>query len=229
MRRSSDRVSWGDRMTVRRVPVALALAALIALAGCGTSEGMASPSGTAPPASRAASTPASSAPSESAPPGATETPAATVTASPTPAATATPEPTPTTQPEPTGEPVYQSIEDVEIGQCFMAIRDVDDESVLAASIVDCAQPHDSELFALELLEGAPDAPYPGDRALDDLAIELCDAAFEAYVGVDYQDSVYEYSYFTPSEATWSIGDREVICVIEHADEPNEGSVRGSNN
>ena len=216
-------------MTVRRDPVALDLAALVALAGCGTSEGTAPPSATAAPPSTTTTTPASAEPSESATPDATATATATLTPTPAATATATPEPTPTAQPEPAGEPVYQSIEDVEIGQCFMAIRDVDDESVLAASIVDCAEPHDSELFALELLEGAPDAPYPGDQALDDPAIELCDAAFEAYVGVDYQDSVYEYSYFTPSEATWAIGDREVICVIEHADELNEGSVRGSNN
>ena len=141
-------------MAGRQLLVAVAIIAVVAVAGgCGT----ATPSPSTP-----------SAVPVSPPPGTADPSAA---------------PSRTATPAPSREVSYQATEDLRIGDCYEPVEDADDQTLLAAIIVPCEQPHPNEVFGLGDLPGGPDAPFPGVDPVDDDAIELCVSAFESYVGV----------------------------------------------
>lgn len=189
-------------MAGRQLLVAVAIIAVVAVAGgCGT----ATPSPSTP-----------SAVPVSPPPG---------TADPSAAPSAAPDRTAT--PAPSREVSYQATEDLRIGDCYEPVEDADDQTLLAAIIVPCEQPHPNEVFGLGDLPGGPDAPFPGVDPIDDDAIELCDSAFESYVGVALDNSRYSYVYYTPTEESWAGGDRVVMCSVEDGGRLIEGSVEGT--
>jgi hypothetical protein len=186
----------------RQLLVAVAIIAVVAVAGgCGT----ATPSPSTP-----------SAVPVSPPPG---------TADPSAAPSAAPDRTAT--PAPSREVFYQATEDLRVGDCYEPVEDADDQTLLAAIIVPCEQPHPNEVFGLGDLAGGPDAPVPGVDPVDDDAIELCDSAFESYVGVALDNSRYSYVYYTPTEESWAGGDRVVMCSVEDGGRLIEGSVEGT--
>jgi hypothetical protein len=186
----------------RQLLVAVAIIAVVAVAGgCGT----ATPSPSTP-----------SAVPVSPPPG-TADPSAAPSAAPDRAAT----------PAPSREVFYQATEDLRVGDCYEPVEDADDQTLLAAIIVPCEQPHPNEVFGLGDLAGGPDAPFPGVDPVDDDAIELCDSAFESYVGVALDNSRYSYVYYTPTEESWAGGDRVVMCSVEDGGRLIEGSVEGT--
>jgi hypothetical protein len=71
--------------------------------------------------------------------------------------------------------------------------------------------------------------YPGDDVVSQKAEEGCSAAFEPFVGLSYDASTLDYTYYTPTETTWTqIDDRLVSCLI--ADTQNDavtGTLKGS--
>ena len=189
-------------MAGRQLLVAVAIIAVVAVAGgCGT----ATPSPSTP-----------SAVPVSPPPGTADSSAAPSAA-----------PDRTATPAPSREVSYQATEDLRIGDCYEPVEDADDQTLLAAIIVPCEQPHPNEVFGLGDLPGGPDAPFPGVDPIDDDAIELCDSAFESYVGVALDNSRYSYVYYTPTEESWAGGDRVVMCSVEDGGRLIEGSVEGT--
>lgn len=122
-------------------------------------------------------------------------------------------------PAPEGEVNYW---DLEVGMCL-------DDANLPATftsipLVDCAEPHDSEVYAVETLA---DGAYPGEEEIFRLAEEVCLDAFEPYVGISYDRSLYYFAYYWPEKNNWGAGDRDVVCVLFDENGQTEGSVRGS--
>jgi len=140
-----------------------------------------------------------------------------------------PEPAPETTvaipPEQFGE---VSVFDITTGMC--STRDaVDAASSTEAGVsvfptVDCAEPHDLEVYATYEMT---DAEFPGPDATRAVAEEQCLAAFESYVGRPYATSTLEFTWLSPNQQTWDqLGDRQVFCLLQ-AGEPVEGSFAGS--
>ncbi|MEP6482513.1 MAG: septum formation family protein [Rhodoglobus sp.] len=78
-------------------------------------------------------------------------------------------------------------------------------------VVDCAKPHDSEVYLDGNLKGGN---FPGDSAIQNEAESVCGGGFAAFVGAPYEQGTgYSYSYFTPSAKSWATGDRLVSCVV----------------
>ncbi len=99
-----------------------------------------------------------------------------------------------------------SVLELEVGTCF---DDPDSyESVSDVPIVDCDQPHDNEVFANEDLTGSE---YPGSDQVKNRADAICLEKFASYVGIAYEDSIYDIGSLFPTDQTWDVGDREVIC------------------
>lgn len=96
-------------------------------------------------------------------------------------------------------------------------------TVTTAPIVPCDEPHDSEAYAsFQLQDGA----YPGDDAISAAADELCYGAFETFAGIAWEDSVYDYSYYLPTQDSWNNrGDREVLCTIFDRDGQVTGTLK----
>jgi len=108
---------------------------------------------------------------------------------------------------------------LEVGTCFDDPESF--EEVSDVPRVDCPEPHDNEVIALRQLEGSS---FPGDDVVAGLADELCIVAFDGYIGVPYEDSLYEFGWLVPTSASWDAGDREVICFIY---DPTFAKITGS--
>lgn len=138
----------------------------------------------------------------------------------------------TASPEPTeaGSPGLRetSVFDLEVGHCFST----DTDEILAVGVVDCAETHHYEVFAL-LDHPAGDADaFPGDQPLLEYADTMCQPPFEEFVGHDYQTSIWYISALRPSEETWAEGDREIVCALNQRDEAGDplavtGSAEGA--
>ncbi len=115
---------------------------------------------------------------------------------------------------------------VQQGDCILfPDEDGDVESFEAVS---CDEPHDGEIYQLFNIEGYEE--FPGESVISSDAQAGCRAAFEPFVGIDYDSSQYFFTFLSPSEATWDgVDDREVICIITTADgEPQlTGSLEGA--
>ena len=66
-------------------------------------------------------------------------------------------------------------------------------------------------------------------AVSDAAQTGCYDAFEAYMGISYEESWYGFDGLLPTDQSWEMGDREVVCFVEPYD-PNisvsVGSAKG---
>jgi hypothetical protein len=91
--------------------------------------------------------------------------------------------------------------------------------------VDCGSPHDAEVFGVPTLPGETGAPYPGDGEIDSLSDALCMGEFASYVGIDFQDSKWEFAYMPPDEVSWNkYDDRLVVCSLN---DPSFNKIEGS--
>ena len=112
---------------------------------------------------------------------------------------------------------------LEVGTCF---DDTEESQVSSVPEVDCAEPHDNEVFAV--FDYTETDTFPGSEALNAAATDLCIAQFQDYVGEAYIDSTLEVFPIIPTEASWDEGDREVICGLYNIDFSKlTGSMRGS--
>lgn len=122
------------------------------------------------------------------------------------------------------------VTDLRIGDCFDS--GVDDSggdtvSVQGVDVVDCAAPHNNEVFALRQLPDGPDTLFPGDEEAFVRSGELCLQDFAGYVGVVYEDSVLDVSVVYPSAETWAEGDREIVCAVYDPSGAVSGTLRGA--
>lgn len=99
--------------------------------------------------------------------------------------------------------------------------------VAEVQVVVCSEPHDSEVYALFDTPEGPDAEYPGDDAVNAVAEDGCLERFEGYVGQTYENSALFITTISPRSQTWSMGDREVVCLAYDPEEQLTGSVQGS--
>jgi hypothetical protein len=129
-----------------------------------------------------------------------------------------------------------SVFDVQPGECFVAPKDVKAE-LADLSQVPCTQPHTQEAYAkvTYLAAGAVSssaAPggdaFPGGDVLDKFAKGACAQRYRSYVGVDYLDSKYFFTYLLPSARSWEQSDdREILCFVTTTGGTLKTSVKGS--
>ena len=95
-----------------------------------------------------------------------------------------------------------------IGDCF----DMDSEFGIPDDItpMPCVERHDFELFGLHELDAGP---FPGKERVDKSGVDYCITRFASYVGIEYEESVYEVEYLFPTELGWAGGDRVIECLI----------------
>ena len=116
-----------------------------------------------------------------------------------------------------------SVLQLEVGTCFDDPDGSFDE-VPDVPVVDCDTPHDNEVFANQDLTGSE---YPGREQVQNRADAICLENFSSYVGIAYEDSIYNVGSLFPSEDTWDVGDREVICfAYDLSLEAITGSING---
>ncbi len=97
---------------------------------------------------------------------------------------------------------------LQVGDCLNDA--IASETVETIPTVPCSEPHDSEIYASIIMSGDT---YPGQDAVIAEADAACLDAFEGFVGISYAESLYFYSYYFPTEGSWSNGDREILCTL----------------
>lgn len=123
-----------------------------------------------------------------------------------------------------------SVFDIQPGQCFNPPSEVKAE-LATVFAVPCDTEHIQEAYARAAYEaptGTEVGAYPGGPALEAFAHKACQANYEPYIGVIYQNSSLFYTYLLPSARGWEQdGDRTVICFIITTGNNLTKSVKGS--
>lgn len=118
---------------------------------------------------------------------------------------------------------FTALSEAPPGPCFDL--EVEDGFLTGWNEVSCDGPRQAEVsFGASFEEG----PWPGDDYLTSTAANTCSTAFETYVGVTPEQSVYEADWLLPTEAQWAEGVRKGICLIVSDDgSAMTGTVKGS--
>ena len=112
-----------------------------------------------------------------------------------------------------------------VGDCY-DVRPVDKAPPIYLKL-DCALPHQNEVFAV--LDYTATKEYPNPDALEGQAKSECPKSWPAYVGAAYETSRDELAYDLPDQAGWGNGIHHVIgCLIVDPDGALlTGSAKGS--
>lgn len=109
-----------------------------------------------------------------------------------------------------------------VGDCLgpaPAQATVSDDS----DVVDCDEAHGTEVAAVVEIPAGNRRPATTD--LNYLADDVCQVAFEGYVGKGYDSSDLDYRSVLPSVAAWKQGDRTLFCLVDS--DGLSGTVRNS--
>ncbi len=132
------------------------------------------------------------------------------------------ETTTTTAADPDGE--TQDVFALGVGDCATDDSSLEGE-VQEVTIIDCNQPHATEVFHSYMLT---DASLPDEAGIQAVVEEQCLPAFETFVGIDYYSSIYEVTFLSPTADSWDAGDRELLCLIVDPAGDVTGSLAGAN-
>jgi hypothetical protein len=106
-----------------------------------------------------------------------------------------------------------------VGDCFDADTFTPGTSIArnGVHLVDCAQPHQHQVYAIVPDPDPRAAPFPGDEMMQSFATDSCLNAFEGALEADYQSSDLDFATITPDQTSWDQGDRSIVCAVHNAD------------
>ena len=139
----------------------------------------------------------------------------------------TPDPSPpalSTQSEGDATVVLQPVLRLDVGDCLMDQSTPIGGDLVNVPLIDCDQPHESEVYAEVVLEGTG---FPGVDQVTNAGVASCMAEFADFVGIDYSSSALDFSYYYPTPSSWAVGDRSIFCVVFDPGVLTEGTLEGS--
>jgi hypothetical protein len=112
------------------------------------------------------------------------------------------------KPTPPGA-VKQDVSTLKAGECttFIPYDRVGD-----VTVIDCAQPHREEVYAVLTLPGSK---YPGDTEVENQADELCNDKLDSLLTDDAKLPAGTDTYYLfPTRFLWATGDHSITCMIQ---------------
>lgn len=110
-----------------------------------------------------------------------------------------------------------TVDRLQVGDCY-------DEPVepggfvLEVTLLPCDEPHEVEVVGVTRHALTRGVTFPGREVLVELATPLCLAEFESRLGRTYASAVeFSVRLINPSEESWSLGDRGIVCVVYRSD------------
>ena len=96
-----------------------------------------------------------------------------------------------------------NVHNLAAGDCFNRYSWSNDERAIEIDTkVDCAGPHQKEIYLRTEHPARTGAPWPGDREMDAFATSECYGAFSDFVGEIYELSELELGFLTPSRTNF---------------------------
>lgn len=123
-------------------------------------------------------------------------------------------------------PERSGVHTLEVGDCFNNPVTIaaDAETPVDLPRENCTLPHDNEVIYSATMT---DASYPGQDTAYLHGLQTCLPEFEKFIGVPFdQAATLAYDAFVPSEASWVLGDREVLCFAYDSAAQTEYSLDG---
>jgi hypothetical protein len=113
---------------------------------------------------------------------------------------------------------------LKVGDCFNTTSNTgaNGDPVVGYAVVDCTGQHDGEAFSVFDYPHA--SAWPGYEQLGSIEQTRCQADFQTYVGVPWENSSFTINYAAPTETTWASGDHGITCLLEDA---SAGKLTGS--
>ncbi|TDX81096.1 putative regulator of septum formation [Rathayibacter sp. PhB151] len=112
-----------------------------------------------------------------------------------------------------------------VGDCLNDELSETATEVTDVPTVPCSDAHSYEVFQNITMAEADE--YPGETATTEQADSECQAAFEGFVGLSYEESQYDFSYYYPTQESWDGGDRVINCLITDPAGPSTGTLSGA--
>ncbi|OOB90211.1 septum formation family protein [Rathayibacter sp. VKM Ac-2630] len=111
-----------------------------------------------------------------------------------------------------------------VGDCLNDELTEEATEVTDVPTLPCTEPHSYEVFQNITMAEADE--YPGEEATTQQAEDECVVAYDAFVGLTYQESKYDFSYYYPTAESWAGGDRTINCLITDPEGLTTGSLAG---
>ena len=105
-----------------------------------------------------------------------------------------------------------SVFELNEGTCVEALPSEGD-LVLSLPVVDCAEPHEAEVYLVDELNPDRSRDFPGETAAAMETEQACLDEFEAFVGLTYDDSLLDVFYLAPDRRAWNVSRGEVTCMV----------------
>ena len=67
----------------------------------------------------------------------------------------------------------------------------------------------------------------GEAAVAAQAVTECTSAFTSFVGLDYESSSLDFSYYSPTQESWASSDREILCLVVDPDGKTTGTLEAA--
>jgi hypothetical protein len=108
---------------------------------------------------------------------------------------------------PTTTLLGEAVDEVGPGDC---LADFSDPSSGRVEVVDCAEAHRAEVYAVHELA---DGPFPGAAVLGEDAALECAERYGEFAGEPIDPTTaLAFSELVPSDLSWADGDRRVVCL-----------------
>ncbi|WP_203585989.1 septum formation family protein [Subtercola lobariae] len=118
------------------------------------------------------------------------------------------------------DPKQTDVFSLKVGDC---LNDLDSLMVSDVPIVDCAAPHDLEVFDDFQVTDASWNPV----ALGNEADDGCTSRFAAFIGTSYDNSSLDVTSYKPTAMSWASGDRLISCMVGDSSAKTVGTLHGS--
>jgi hypothetical protein len=141
--------------------------------------------------------------------GATQSPTGTPTR--THSASPAPSPTPTVG--------NLTLEQLRVGDCLTGANldlNLNTPWPKLSDAVPCTQAHTAEVFLANENYWPKGGAYPGDATIAKEARAGCNSAFQSYIGIAFQKSIYTWVDVAPAASAWQTGERALHCVVYYA-------------
>jgi len=122
------------------------------------------------------------------------------------------------------EVAVDAVEPPRLGACRVLTPEDVAESSNASDVVDCAEPHTAQTFAIGTI---PDMVAEDDSDLAAYIFKTCDRRFQAFLGGDdslVMRSTLTWAWFRPSDDAWGKGARWYRCDVVGGGEQSKSYV-----